>query len=150
MTDIEATLVEFRSNLGNTILYPSHWIPNDNKTVFSISAPNGQATISCMSFTKEGSGSLVDFGRLILSELTGLKESEWETFEIDANRALKWESDVEDSDAESHWLIYVVECGDCYHALLVELIELIMMLNWKYYEKLIETFKGISEIPKAG
>ena len=144
MSDIEATLVEFRSKLGNSILYPSHWIPNDKETAFSISAPNGQAVISCLTFATEGSGSLVDFGRRLVQELTSVEPTEWESCQVGNCRALKWQTNIENPDATSHWLVYVLQCGQCYHALLVELNEIVMALNWQFYEKLIETFNGNS------
>ena len=97
--------------------------------------------ISGLTFAKEGSGSLVDFARCLVHELTGVEPTEWESCEVGNSRALKWQTDPE---ATNHWLVYVLQCGQCYHALLVELTEVVMALNWQFYEKLIETFNGIS------
>lgn len=147
MSEIETTLVEFRCNLGNTILHPSHWIPKNKVNSFSISAPNGQAVINVLTFLKEGSGTLLDFGRRLVQQLTGEENSDWTPFPIKDYSAIQWDSDLDDSGATSHWLVCVVQCGDCYHAIVVELIELIAALNWQFYERLVQSFRGIETPP---
>lgn len=150
MSDLETTLIEFRSDLGNSILHPSDWIAKSKANAFSISAPNGQAVISGLTFLREGSGTLREFGGRLVYQLTDVENSEWLQCQIREYSAIKWHSDVDDSEATSQWLVLVVECGDCYHAIIVEMVEVVAVFNWQFYEKLVQSFRGIESPPAAG
>lgn len=145
MSAIEDTLVEFRSSLGNTILYPSRWSAESKETSFSIKAPNSQAVISGLTFTKQGSGTLREFGQRVVDGVCGsLPMTEWRTTQIGECVAQTRESDVDVEGVDAHWRIYVLECGECLHALVLEALPTIMVLNGLFYEQLIQTFRGIS------
>ncbi len=149
MVDLETTLVEFQCELGSSILHPSNWEPRSISNGFTISHPNGQAVLSNLTFAKE-SGTPVEFGQRLAKQLAGVEHTEWLPFQMSGCQAIKWHSDVEATDAQSHWLLYVVQCGTCLHAIVVELIEAAAVLNWRFYEQLAQSFKGIDALPAAG
>ena len=51
-----------------------------------------------------------------------------------------------DEDAESAWRVYVLQNGECYHAILLHASSAMMLLNGGFYEECIRSFKGVSKI----
>ncbi len=139
-------MVEFKSHVGNTIVLPSQWSVEDNGANLEISSPDGAAQIYVYTYTTEGSGSLADFQKTMLSDFQGGWEfSDWEGIEIGGLAAQKRHLDAKD-DSTPAFRIYVLQNGECYHALFITAPPTIMFLNGDFYEEIVTTFRGIAAI----
>lgn len=142
------TFVEFKSQLGNTIVYPSQWTPKDKGDAFSLASPDGQAVINALTFTAEGTGTLAEFQDMMVSQIDGDGAiPKWTDIDIGGITAQKRQLDSRDEDAESSWRVYVLQNGECYHAIFLNASTLVMDLNGGFYENVIRSFKGISTVP---
>lgn len=148
--DVEkvGTYVEFKSELGNKLICPSTWEMEDDGEVFRVSVPNGQAVINVHTYSIKGSGTLAEFQELMVSSIDGDWESSaWAPIKIGDVKAQKRSLVSKDPNAESAWRMYVMQQGDCYHAILLSAWTDILALNGDFYENVIKTFKGISGLP---
>lgn len=141
------TFIEFESEIGNTIVCLSQWSFEDKGDVFSLTSPDEQAIINVLTFTVEGSDSQEQFQDRIVKGLSGdWRESEWKEIAIGDVVARKRHLDPLDEKSESAYRVYVLRCGELYHAILVNASPMIMTLNGDFYESVIKTFKGISSV----
>ncbi len=139
------TFIEFKSQLGNTILHPSQWTVEDNGDLFTILSPDEQAVIRVLTFTVEGTGSMADFQETMVAGVSGdWKVSEWTDIEIDGVTGQRAQMTPTDESVESSFRIYALRSGDCYHSIVVHASPLVMALNGEFYEKIVKSFKGIS------
>ena len=141
------TYVEFKSHLGNTFVAPSQWTMFDKGDTFALNSPDGQATIMSIMYTAEGSGSLQEFGETMTRGLlpegaTDWQESDWTTIDIDGQKVPKRELVPVPESGERSWL-YLVGGGKYYYAIVLTASDLAMELNGGFYEKLVQTFKGV-------
>jgi hypothetical protein len=143
-------MVKIRSRIGNTIVLPSQWTSVDSALdggySFLLSSPDGQAAINILSFTAEGIDDVTEFRTLIVSQMEGdWQKSEWEKVDFGGVTGMKRHLTSADEDAESAWRVYVLQNGECYHAILLHASSAMMLLNGGFYEECIRSFKGVSK-----
>ncbi len=142
------TFVEFKSQLGNTIVHPSEWLPGDTGDAFSLASPDGRAIINVLTFTVEGTGTLGEFQDMMVSQIDGdRRDSEWTDIDIGGINAKQRQLDSTDENGKSSWRVYVLQNDKCYHAIFLNASSLVMELNGGVYENVIRSFKGISSVP---
>ena len=142
------SFVEFTSRAGNSITHPAQWKANDNGDSFTLTSPDDQAIINVLTFAVEGTGTISEFQSIIESQVDGdWIDSDWMDFSIGDTTALRRELVAFGESGDSEWLIYTMQRGDCYHALLLNASSLAMSLNRDFYENIIRSFVGISAVP---
>lgn len=143
------SFVEFKSQLGNTIVILSQWkSEEDDGNVFRLTSPDGHATIHVHTFTVAGSGTLTQFQDVMLSDFEGnWQDSDWSEVEIGEAVARKRVLMPVDDKQGMSWLIYVLRSGECYHAIFVNANPVAMELNSGFYDEVVRSFKGISALP---
>ncbi|HUG93065.1 MAG TPA: hypothetical protein VML55_19650 [Planctomycetaceae bacterium] len=148
----KVSMVEFRSHIGNTIVYPCFWAVEDNGNVFGLKSPDGHAVINVFTFTVAGSGSFEEFRDLMLSLAPGdWEESPWVDVDFVDTTASKRHLLSPDEDAAFSWegssyRLYAQQNGECYHAILLEARPIVMQLNGDFFEEFIRSFRGIAAV----
>jgi hypothetical protein len=143
----EVAFVEFKSQLGNTIVHPQ-WSAEDNGDAFSLTSPDGQAVINVLTFTVEGTGTLRDFQDMMVSQVEGKwRDSDWTDVVIGGVNSKRRELISSDENANSMWRVYVLQSGECYHAVFLNASSLVMEANGGFYDEVVSSFKGISRAP---
>ena len=91
---------------------------------------------------------MTEFQSIIESQIDGdWIDSPWMDFGIGDTIALRRKLVPSDVSGDSEWLIYTLQRGDCYHALVLNASSLAMSLNGDFYENIIRSFVGISAVP---
>jgi hypothetical protein len=141
--------IEFRSELGNSIVVPSRWSAEDRGASFTITSEDGHAVISALTFAVKGSGSLDAFQDLMVSSQCDgeWQDSPWADIEIGGVMARKRILLPVDDGTDSAWRVYALRNGECYHAILLNSSPIVMELNGDFYETLVQSFKGVSSVP---
>ena len=137
--------VERMSKLGNRIVCPSRWNEVDKGDTWLLQVPDNQTTITILSFTVAGTGSLAQFQEMVVGAVDKegkLERSTWTAIKVGDVDA----TEMNLSDGVNSWRLVTLQSGACYHALILECPKLIMDLNADFYEKVLCTFKGISEV----
>jgi hypothetical protein len=137
--------VEFESRCGNRIVHPSSWAVEDQGDSLQLTSPDGQVRITVLTFTVDGSGSFSDFQNLVVSSLEGdWQDSSWTHVDINGIGAKKKCLSPTDESDSNAWLVYALQTGEYFHAILVRASPLVMELNGGFYEEVARSFKGCS------
>ena len=130
--------------MGNTLTLPSQFRADEKGHTWTLTSPDGNTKINVITFTVEGSGSREDFKKLLEKSIDNdgpWKDSAWAPVRLANVDAVTREFDPTDKEGPSAWLIYVIQSGDYYHAILVQASPLVMELNGGFYRDQIRSFK---------
>jgi hypothetical protein len=143
-------LAEFKSELGNKITCPASWNARDDGDTWTITSTDGHAKILVLSFTVEGTGSKDEFDRMIVESVEREHQvqrvSDGE-FSMKSFAAKRTDLAADAKQDEISRVIFTLQAGELYHAIILSATPLAMQLNRGFYEEAIASFQGASSLP---
>lgn len=138
------TYIELTSKAGNKLVCPDFWTSGDSGSNWSLG--DEQAGINIYTVIAEGSGSLEDFQKMVIDNIDALancEPTEW-TDIANNNWSGKYCCYTPKKDTgEDVWQFLIVSTGKYYHAMMIQMPELVYTLNKGTYKNIAMSFTGI-------